>query len=347
MLNAPLHRAVAAASGVPDPRKLSLVQCSSTGATGAIIFHGWVHGESQPRLVVKTPRDARLQHALQREWDGVTALRVDPRLAALIPAALATFDCDGARYYAYAGAPGRTMYSRFRNRVLASRAWMLDRFARQALDVSMRVHATHTRHATAHEVSRDLLMDLAWLEAAIPSFPTSVSDCGRAFADRLADAGHPLPRGRVHGDFSPYNVLTAGMRLSVAVQLIDWEHTEAERPQHLDVFRFVSACVLLGLRGQGRQQAFEQMPTRANRLLDALLRPWLDRMTAGGAACWLEPGLLEALWWHYWTHASRREQERRARPDDYHDATYLPGLVAMSERFAPPVRSRRPSALAC
>jgi len=151
----------------------------------------------------------------------------------------------------------------------------------------------------------------------------------------------------VHGDFSPYNVLTVGMRLGVELRLIDWEHTEAERPQHLDVFRFVSACVLLGLRGQIRQQAFEQMPTRANRLIDALLRPWLDGMTAGGAACWLEPGRLEALWWHYWTHAARREQERRARPDDYHDATYLPGLVAMSERFAPPVRSRRPSALAC
>ncbi|HET7203597.1 MAG TPA: phosphotransferase [Steroidobacteraceae bacterium] len=346
MLNATLQQAVAAAASVADPHELHLVQCSSTGATGAIIFHAWVRGDSQPRVVVKTPRDTRLQHALQREWDAVTALRVDPRLAALIPAALATFDCDGAKYYAYAGVPGRTMYSRFRNRILASRDSMLERFAVQALDVSLRVHATHTREATSHEVARDLLMDLAWLEGAIPEFPQSVAECGRAFAHRLADARHHLPRGRVHGDFSPYNVLTTGMRVGVEVRLIDWEHTEAERPQHLDVFRFVSACVLLGLRGQARHQAFGQMPARAAGLVSALLRPWLHQMTAGGAATWLEPEMLEALWWHYWTHAARREQERRARPDDYRDATYLPGLVALSQRIAPPVRSRS-SAFAC
>ena len=341
-----LQQAAAAAASVPQPQDLHLVQCSSTGATGAIIFHGWVHGESQPRLVVKTPRDTRLQHALQREWDAVTALRVDPRLAALIPAALATFHCEGAKYYAYAGAPGRTMYSRYRNRIFASRESMLERFARQALDASLRVHATHTHPVSPHEVARDLLMDLVWLEGAIPALPRSISECGRAFADRLADAPHPLPRGRVHGDFSPYNVLTTGMRTGAEIRLIDWEHTEAERPQHLDVFRFVSACVLLGLRGQARQRAFGQMPTRAGGLLRVLLRPWLDRMSPGGASNWLEREMLEALWWHFWMHAARREQERRARPDDYRDATYLPGLLAMSEHLAPPVTSR-PSALAC
>ncbi len=341
-----LQQAAAAAAGVAQRRDLHLVQCSSTGATGAIIFHGWVHGESQPRVVVKTPRDTRLQHALQREWDAVTELRADPRLAALIPAALATFHCEGAKYYAYAGAPGRTMYSRYRNRIFASRDSMLERFAVQALDTSLGVHATHTHRVSPHEVARDLLMDLAWLEHAIPALPESISECGRAFADRLADAPHPLPRGRVHGDFSPYNVLTTGMKPGVAVRLIDWEHTEAERPQHLDVFRFVSACVLLGQRGKARQQAFGQMPARAAGLLRVLLRPWLERMTPGGAASWLEPGRLEALWWHYWTHAARREQERRARPDDYGDATYLPGLLVMSELAAPPV-TRRPSAFAC
>ena len=341
-----LQQAAAAAAGVARPSDLHLVQCSSTGATGAIIFHGWVHGESQPRVVVKTPRDTRLQHALQREWDAVTGLRVDPRLAALIPAALATFHCKGAKYYAYAGAPGRTMYSRYRNRIFASRESMLERFARQALDASLRVHVTQTRPVSAQEIARDLVMDLAWLEDAIPAFPRSVSECGRAFADRLADAPHPLPRGRVHGDFSPYNVLTTGMRTGGEVQLIDWEHTEAERPQHLDVFRFVSACMLLGQRGRARQQAFGQMPTRAAGLLRTLLRPWLERMSTAGATSWFERDSLEALWWHFWMHAARREQERRARPDDYRDATYLPGLLSLSERIAPPVRSR-PSAFAC
>ena len=340
MLNLELQDAVAAAAGVARPADLHLVQCSSTGATGAIIFHGWLHGEDHARVVVKTPRDTRLHNALQREWQSVTALRADPRFAALIPAALATFVCEGAEYYVYEGAPGRTMYSRFRNRILASRETMLERFATQALDVIVRVHATHTRQVSPHEVARDLLMDLAWLEASIPDFPQPVSECGRAFAHRLAGAHHHLPRGRVHGDFSPYNVLTSGMAPSAEIRLIDWEHTETERPQHLDVFRFVSACVLLGLRGRSRKQAFREMPVRGAMLLEALLRPWLDRTCASGAAGWFEPEMLEALWWHFWTHAARREQERRAHPDDYRDATYLPGLVAVAEHIAPPLQPR-------
>lgn len=346
MLNASLQQAVAGIAGVAAPRDLHLVQCSSTGATGAIIFHGWVTGERQPRVVVKTPRDARLHHALQREWDAVTSLQTDPRLAELIPAALARFSCMGSNYYAYAGAPGRTMYSRFRNRILSSRTAMLERFAAQSLDVLVRVHDTQTRQVSPHEVARDLLTDLAWLEASIPEFPRNVSECGRAFAHRLAAARHPLPRGRVHGDFSPYNVLTSDMSGHARIALIDWEHTEPERPQHLDVFRFVSACVLLGLRGPARRQAFRQMPARAPGLLDVLLRPWLNRMSAAGAAGWLDADLLDALWWHYWVHAARREQERRAHPDDYRDATYLPGLVEAAALVAPPLGCPT-TALAC
>lgn len=346
MLNATLQGAVAGAAGLSRPEQLHLVQCSSTGATGAIIFHGWVDDEPHARVVVKTPRDARLHHALQREWDAVSSLRADARIAGLIPAALATFACEGSEYYVYEGAPGRTMYSRYRNRVLVPRTTMLERFAAQALAVIVRVHETQTRQVGPGEVARDLLMDLVWLESSIPDFPRAVSDAGRAYANRLASAGHNLPRGRVHGDFSPYNVLTSGMGPTAEVRLIDWEHTEAERPQHLDVFRFVSACVLLGKRGSARQFAFGQMQRRAASLLDVLLRPWLDRLSASGAGTWLEPGLLEALWWHYWTHAARREQERRASPEDYLDATYLPGLVAMSERAVPPLQCRS-SAFAC
>ena len=347
MLNEALQAAVAAAAGVARPADLHLVQCSSTGATGAIIFHGWVRDEPHARVVVKTPRDSRLHHALQREWEAVTCLRPDERIAALIPAALATFTCGGSVYYAYEGAPGRTMYSRYRNRVLRSRAAMLDRFAHQALGVIARVHETNARQVTPDEVARDLLVDLSWLESSIADFPRAVSESGRIHAERLASARPGLPRGRVHGDFSPYNVLTGGMGLDAEVHLIDWEHTEPERPQHLDVFRFIGACVLLGKRGRTRQIAFRQMQERAAPLLQVLLRPWLDRMSASGAQAWFEPQLLEALWWHYWTHAARREQERRASPGDYLDATYLPGLVAMAERPLPSLRGAPSSAFAC
>ena len=109
MLNATLQGAVATAAGLSRPEQLHLVQCSSTGATGAIIFHGWVDDEPHARVVVKTPRDARLHQALQREWDSVSSLRSDARIAGLIPAALARFACEGSEYYAYEGAPGRTM----------------------------------------------------------------------------------------------------------------------------------------------------------------------------------------------------------------------------------------------
>src|SRR5215203_782184 len=75
MLNAPLARAIAAAAGLGDTRDLCLVQCSSAGATGAIILHAWVRREKFARLVVKTPRDPRLHHALRREWEAVAAIR--------------------------------------------------------------------------------------------------------------------------------------------------------------------------------------------------------------------------------------------------------------------------------
>jgi hypothetical protein len=346
VLNATLQGAVAAAAGLSGPEQLHLVPCSSTGATGATIFHGWVDDEPDARVVVKTPRAARLHDALQREWDAVSALRADARLAGLIPAALARVACEGSEYYAYEAAPGRTMYSRYRNRVLGSRSAMLERFAAQALAVIVRVHETQTRQVSPDEIARDLLMDLAWLESSIPDFPRAVSDTGRAYANRLASAVHALPRGRVHGDFSPHNVITGGMGAMAEARLVDWEHTEAERPQHLDVFRFVSACVLLGKRGSSRPIALRDIQRRAASLLDALLRPWLDRVGAPGAGTWLEPSLLEALWWHYWTHAARRELERRASPRDCPDATYLPGLVAMSEHASPPLQCRS-SAFAC
>lgn len=331
MLNPHLRQAVASAAGIAHAAELHLVQVSSSGATGAVILHAWLAGERNPRVVVKTPRDSRLHHTLRTEWDAVRALREDPTLARLIPAALATFRLDGAEYFVYEGARGRTMYSRYRNRILWSRAGMLERFAVQALNALLCIHTTASRAVAAPEIAADMQRDLAWLERTLHDLPRAVSGTARAMADRLARSAHGLPVGRVHGDFSPYNLVTESMGRDARVALIDWEHSELERPQHLDVFRFIGACALMGLRGGSRLSAFAHMPTRDATLTRHLLRPWLQDMGgAGAAAAWLEPAMLEALWWHYWVHAARREQERRATPADSAGATYLPALARLA-----------------
>jgi hypothetical protein len=332
VLNPRLQRTIAAAAGIAHADTLRLVQVSSSGATGAVILHAWVDGERAARVVVKTPRDARLHHALRREWAAVRALRDAPDLAVLIPAALATFTLDGAEYFVYEGAPGRTMYSRWRNRVLWPRAAMLERFGRQALPALLYVHEPAGRPATSEAIATDLQHDLAWLERTVRDLPRRVGSTARIMADRLARCRHSLPIGRIHGDFSPYNIVSDGMQPGDRVALIDWEHCERERPQHLDVFRFIGACALMGLRGRSRESAFATMQARDSVLARSFLRPWLERMSASGAASWMEPALLEALWWHFWVHASRREQERRAVPADTAGATYLPALARMAER---------------
>jgi hypothetical protein len=335
MLNAHLRQAVASAAGIARAESLHLVQVSSSGATGACILHAWLDGELHPRVVVKTPRDARLHHSLRREWEAVRTLREDPALARLIPAALETFKLDGAEFFVYEGAQGRTLYSRYRNRILWSRAAMLRRFARQALEALIGIHATSTRAASGEEVALDLQGDLAWLERTLDELPRGVSSMASVMAERLARSRDLLPVGRVHGDFSPYNVLSSSMGVDARVALIDWEHSEPERPQHLDLFRFIGACALMGLRGGSRLSSFEAMRTRDGRLANDFLRPWFERMSAQCAAAWLQPPMLDALWWHYWIHAARREQERRASPEDFAGATYLPALARLAQRPLP------------
>jgi hypothetical protein len=335
VLNRRLTEAIAAAAGVAGAEDLHLVQCSSRGATGAIILYAWAGRESTPRAIVKTPRDARLNHSLDREWDAVRALRTERGLAQLIPAALATTEIEGTTYFIYQGAAGRTMYSRFRNRVVWPRALMLERFAQQALDPLLCVHETRSRQAASEEVAQDLLRDLAWLENTLHTLPSVVAEKSRAAANRIAASRHSLPAGRIHGDYSPYNLLTGGMAASAAVRLIDWEHCEQDRPQHIDVFRFMAACVLMGRRGGARRLACRTMGERDVVLQRALLRPWLDRMSASGSQYWMLPKALEALWWHYWIHAARREQERSATPHDWRDSTYVNALVTLASRSDP------------
>jgi aminoglycoside phosphotransferase (APT) family kinase protein len=123
-----------------------------------------------------------------------------------------------------------------------------------------------------------------------------------------------LPYGRVHGDFSPHNLMIESNARRGATRIIDWEHMEAGRPQHLDMFRFIGASLLLGKRGAEREIAFQSMRRDAAPFVQDLLRLWLGGMGAD-AETWTRPERLEALWWHYWIHATRRELERRASGD--------------------------------
>ena len=145
----------------------------------------------------------------------------------------------------------------------------------------------------------------------------------------IAASEQSLPYGRVHGDFSPYNLMLQSTRPGAAARAIDWEHSEAERPQHLDIFRFISTCELMARRGVARRKAFQQMQAIDNPLLQTLFEPWLARMGVAVTTAWLEPQALQALWCHYCMHGARREQERRAEPADFRESTFLRSLARL------------------
>ena len=110
-----------------------------------------------------------------------------------------------------------------------------------------------------------------------------------------------------------------------ATRIIDWEHMEVDRPQHLDIFRFIGASLLVGKRGPERGAALQSMRRDAAPLVQDLLHPWLGAMRADAAA-WTQPERLEALWWHYWIHAARRSLERLASADA-RDSLLMRGVI--------------------
>jgi hypothetical protein len=314
-------------------RSLHFVQCSSALPTGAIILHGFAPSEATARVVIKTARDPDLPHSLQREWESLATVRRDAALARLTPEGIATFDLDGARFFAYSGLPGRTMSATFRNRLWLPRATLLRQFAVRALQAALLVHRPASRLAPAALIADDLLEELDGLRRTVPLLPQAVSHRVIEAAAAIAATPGSLPCGRVHGDFSPHNLLLETRVARGATRIIDWEHMEACRPQHLDIFRFMGSSLLLGLRGPDRLHARRSMRRDARPLIDAVLRPWLAAMGAD-ATVWTRADRLEALWWHYWMHATRRELERLATTDP-RDSAHLRALgeLATSRQF--------------
>jgi hypothetical protein len=343
-----ISAALATAVGHDDPCGIHLVQVGSARATGSVTLHAWVEGERRARWVAKAERDVRYsEESLRREWTAVRTLRQESAdLRALIPAARARFTCAGTEYFVYDGAAGRTMYAHFRNRILRPRRWLLQRFAMQALGACVRLHQSSTRPALASEVADDFRRDLAWLEQNMPGLPVPVVEYARAMLERTLRGRARLPVGHIHGDFSPYNLLTArlGVAHGASVRVIDWEHAEPNRPQYLDVFRFVAACALMGLRGRARDAVIPCLPRRDPVLQRRLLHPWFDAMTEPGAAHWLDPARLEALWAHFLVHAARREAERSDSPLASAHSTYVTALAACAGRAGSARGTRAPSA---
>lgn len=328
MLNERLRQLIGQLMAVP-PDTVHFVQCSSSLPTGAIILHGFVDQGKNARIVVKTARNPQLPHSLQREWESLAVVRRDAVLAELSPANLGTFDVDGAQFFAYSGLPGRTMSAALRNRLWPPRTTLLKRFAARALHVALIVHRPASRRAPAQVVADDLLGDLEGLRRSVPLLPQSVSRKATSAAAIIAAAPESLPCGRVHGDFSPHNLMVESHAARGVTRIIDWEHMEADRPQHLDIFRFIGAALLVGKRGAERGMALQTMRRDAAPLVQQLLRPWLEAMGVDAVA-WTRPERLEALWWHYWIHATRRGLERLASADA-RDSLLLRSEVATSE----------------
>jgi hypothetical protein len=327
MLNERLLQALGQVTA-EQPSALRFVQCSSSLPTGAIILHGFVANEETARVVVKTARNPELPHSLQREWESLAVVRRDAALARVTAEGIATFDMDGAQFFAYSGLPGRTMSAAFRNRLWLPRATLLKRFTARALQVALLVHRPASQLVPAALVADDLLAEADGLRRTVPLLPQSVSRKATEAAAAIAAAPEPLPCGRVHGDFSPHNLMIETTAARGATRIIDWEHMEADRPQHLDILRFIGSSLLLGTRGAERRLALQSMRREAAPLIDALLHPWLIAMGADVKA-WTRADRLEALWWHYWIHATRRELERLATTDP-RDSALLRGVVELA-----------------
>jgi hypothetical protein len=221
------------------------------------------------------------------------------------------------------------MSAAFRNRLWLSRARLLKGYAARALQVALLLHRPHSRPAPATDVADDLLDELDGLRRTSPRLPESVCRRATEAADIIAAAPERLPWGRVHGDFSPHNLMIESHATRGVTRIIDWEHMEADRPQHLDIFRFIGSSLLMGRRGAERLHAGRSMRRDAAPLVQALLQPWLVAMGADGDA-WTRADRMQALWWHYWIHATRRELERHATADP-RDSKLLQSLADVAD----------------
>ena len=334
MLNEELRTAFANLPGINGSRDIEVLQCSSATATGAIIFHISARTGRRVDAIVKTPRDPAADHAIAAEWDIVSQLCRDENFGALVPAPLHRFELDGATFYAYRGIAGRTMFAQFRNRLISSRDRMRASFAGQALDAALHLHSSHSRAVGGEALAEDLRGNLANLRQLVNDIPSAVESSAMMAAQKLADSGIELPAGRIHGDFSPYNLISESHRSRDCSGIIDWEYSEPDRPQHLDVFRFISGCELMGRRSYEGGAALLRMCDPSNPAARVMWGPWLTRMSPAHLVVATQPAVYGALWTHFFFAAAYREQRRQANPADIGQSTYFRGLLELAAMSA-------------
>lgn len=330
MLNDQLRTAFMNLPGIDGSRGIEVLQCSSATATGAIIFHVSAGTGRRVDAIVKTPRDPAADHAIAAEWDIISQLCRDENFGALVPAPLRRFELDGATFYAYRGIAGSTMFAQFRNRLISSRDRMRANFARQALDAALHLHTSHSRAVDGKALAEDLRDNLTNLRLLVKEIPSAVESSATKAAQRLADSGLELPAGRIHGDFSPYNLISENHRSKDCSGIIDWEHSEPDRPQHLDVFRFISGCELMGRRSYEGGAALLRMCDPSNPAARVMWAPWLARMSPAHLEIATQPAVYNALWAHFFFSAAYREQRRQANPAEVGQSTYFRGLFELA-----------------
>lgn len=330
MLNEELRTAFASLPGINGSHDIEVLQCSSTTATGAIIFHISARTGRRVDAIVKTARDPAADHAISAEWDIVSQLCRNEKFGALVPAPLRRFELDGATFYAYRAIAGNTMFVQFRNRLITSRDRMRANFSRQALDAALRLHFSHSCAVDGEALAEDLRGNLANLRQLVNDIPSAVASSAMMAAQKLADSGIELPAGRIHGDFSPYNLISESHRSRDCSGIIDWEHSEADRPQHLDVFRFISGCELMGRRSYEGGAALLRMRDPSNPAARMMWTPWLTRMSPAYLDVATQPTVYDALWTHFFFAAAYREQRRQADPAETGQSTYFRGLLELA-----------------
>lgn len=327
MLNNDLLTALSETAGCSGDIPVHVLQCSSAMDTGAIVFHLFEGGAEHPTAVAKTARQPQGRESLAREWENVRIFAEFNEIRRYMPSPLGVVEADGASFYVYRGLPGQTQFARFRNRILGSKHRLLLSFGAQALRVAVPLHATSSRLIDGADVATQIRDEFARLQSLTPDIPAVVTDRLHAAAALVAERDIVLPAGRIHGDFSPYNMLAD--RRTGAIGLIDWEHGETDRVQILDILRFIGGCAMIDLFGSSYPAVFRNMSSVGNPLLDVLLKPWAASLGVQRADRLCDPDVLDALWLFYWIHAAYREQTRSREPADYSRGCYIATMTRL------------------